>query len=121
MHKTTALLTFDDDQELYGDTDVKQCIERTSDAGVKEMIIKCGGQDCLVVEDGNITTVSALVVKNIVDTTAAGDSFSAGFLAKRFCGGTAQEAAFSGHCLAGTVIQYAGAIMPIEAMPNLSL
>ena len=117
----TALLTFDDDQELYGDTDVKQCIERTSDAGVKEIIIKCGGQDCLVVEDGNITTVSALVVKNIVDTTAAGDSFSAGFLAKRFCGGTAQEAAFSGHCLAGTVIQYAGAIMPIEAMPNLSL
>lgn len=117
----TALLTFDDDQELYGDTDVKQCIERTSNAGVKEIIIKCGGQDCLVVEDGNITTVSALVVKNIVDTTAAGDSFSAGFLAKRFCGGTAQEAAFSGHCLAGTVIQYAGAIMPIEAMPNLSL
>jgi 2-dehydro-3-deoxygluconokinase len=117
----TALLTFDDDQELYGDTDVKQCIERTSNAGVKEIIIKCGGQDCLVVEDGNITTVSALVVKNIVDTTAAGDSFSAGFLAKRFCGGTAQEAAFSGHCLAGTVIQYAGAIMPIEAMPDLSL
>ncbi|WP_435234322.1 sugar kinase [Psychromonas sp. PT13] len=117
----TALLTFDDDQDLYGDTDVKQCIERTSNAGVKEIIIKCGSQDCLVVENDKVTTVSALVIKNVVDTTAAGDSFSAGFLAKRFCGGTAQEAAFSGHSLAGTVIQYAGAIIPLDAMPDLSL
>jgi len=117
----TALLTFDDDQELYGDTEVQQCIERTSNAGVKEIIIKCGGQDCLVIENGTVETVSALVIDNVVDTTAAGDSFSAGFLAKRFCGGTAQEAAFAGHCLAGKVIQYAGAIIPLDAMPDLSL
>lgn len=117
----TALLTFDDDQDLYGDVEVNQCIERTSNAGVKEIIIKCGGSDCLVVEEKESTSVSALVIKNVVDTTAAGDSFSAGFLAKRFCGGNPREAAYAGHCVAGSVIQHAGAIIPHSAMPDLSL
>ncbi|WP_299689044.1 sugar kinase [uncultured Vibrio sp.] len=117
----TALLTFDDEQDLYGDEHVEQCIERTTNAGVKELIIKRGGKECLVVEGENANYVSANQIDNIVDTTAAGDSFSAGFLAKRLCGGTAVESAASGHAVAGTVIQYAGAIIPAEAMPELSL
>ncbi|MGB5447119.1 MAG: sugar kinase, partial [Psychromonas sp.] len=117
----TALLTFDDEQDLYGDTEVNQCIARTADAGVKEIIIKRGSEDCLVVEDRKVHHVTPTIVSNVVDTTAAGDSFSAGFLAKRFCGGDAREAAFAGHCLAGKVIQYPGAIIPADAMPNLSL
>ena len=117
----TALLTFDDEQDLYGDENVEQCIERTTNAGVKELVIKRGGKECLVVEGESANYVSANQIDNIVDTTAAGDSFSAGFLAKRLCGGTAVESAASGHAVAGTVIQYAGAIIPAEAMPELSL
>ncbi|MGF1722964.1 sugar kinase [Vibrio kyushuensis] len=117
----TALLTFDDEQELYGDVNVEQCIDRTASAGVKEIIIKRGGEDCLVVEGENASYVSPNKVTSIVDTTAAGDSFSAGFLAKRLCGGNARDAAFAGHCVAGTVIQYQGAIIPNEVMPDLSL
>ncbi|GAD79780.1 sugar kinase [Vibrio ezurae] len=117
----TALLTFDDEQDLYGDENVEQCIERTTNAGVKELVIKRGGKECLVVEGENANYVSANQIDNIVDTTAAGDSFSAGFLAKRLCGGTALESAASGHAVAGTVIQYAGAIIPADAMPELSL
>ncbi|WGV97915.1 sugar kinase [Vibrio sp. YMD68] len=117
----TALLTFDDEQELYGDDDVEQCIDRTAKAGVKEIVIKRGGDDCLVVDGDNASYVSPNKVTSIVDTTAAGDSFSAGFLAKRLCGGNPREAAFAGHCVAGTVIQYQGAIIPIDAMPDLSL
>ncbi|MCW8345882.1 sugar kinase [Vibrio sp. ZSDZ65] len=117
----TALLTLDDEQDLYGDIDIEQCIKRTTEAGVKEIIIKRGGEDCLVVEEGNISNVSPNKVTSIIDTTAAGDSFSAGFIAKRLCGGDPREAAFAGHCVAGTVIQYQGAIIPNEAMPNLSL
>ena len=117
----TALLTFDDEQELYGDIHVEHCIERTINAGVKEIIIKRGSKDCLVVEDQKAFYVAPTIVSNVVDTTAAGDSFSAGFLAKRFCGGDALEASSSGHSLAGQVIQYSGAIIPQNAMPNLSL
>ena len=117
----TALLTFDDDQDLYGDVEFEQCIERTANAGVKEIIIKCGSEDCLVVEDRKVNKVSPTIVTNVVDTTAAGDSFSAGFLAKRFCGGGAREAAFAGHILAGKVIQHPGAVIPKDAMPDLTL
>ena len=46
------------------------------------------------------------------DTTAAGDSFNAGYLAGRSRGLPAQEAALLGHRLAARVIGYRGAIIP---------
>ena len=56
--------------------------------------------------------------REVVDTTAAGDSFSAGYLAVRLTGGDAESAAKRGHLTASTVIQYRGAIIPREAMPD---
>ncbi|MGF1773076.1 sugar kinase [Vibrio wakamikoensis] len=116
-----AMLTFDDEQALYGDKELDDCINRTSGLGVKEIIIKRGAEACLVVEGDNREFVAPNPVSNVIDTTAAGDSFSAGFLAKRLTGGTAQESAFSGHCMAGQVIQHKGAIIPLTEMPELSL
>ncbi|MGR5117955.1 sugar kinase [Vibrio astriarenae] len=118
-HCDIALLTFDDDQLLFGDMYVEQCIERTSSLGVSEIIIKRGGDACLVVEGDEQNYVAANKIDNVVDTTAAGDSFSAGFVAKRFTGGSARDAAFTGHCVAGTVIQHKGAIIPSDVMPEL--
>jgi len=117
----TALLTFEDDQELYGDLDVEKCIERTANAGVQEIIIKRGAKDCLVVVGESANFVAPDPVDKVIDTTAAGDSFSAGFLAKRITGGSAQDAAYTGHCVAGTVIQHKGAIIPRDEMPDLSI
>lgn len=114
-----ALLTFDDEQELYGDETVEDCIARTQAAGVKEIAIKRGKDACLVVEQDSHTFVPSLVAKSVVDTTAAGDSFSGGYLAKRFTGGSATEAAHAGHQVASTVIQYRGAIIPADAMPKI--
>ncbi len=118
-HTDIALLTYDDDQLLFGDTHIEQCVERTSSLGVNEIVIKRGSEPCLVVEHGEQTFVSANKVENVIDTTAAGDSFSAGFMAKRFTGGTAQEAASTGHRVASTVIQYKGAITPRDVIPEL--
>lgn len=118
-----ALLTYDDDQDLYGDTDIEQCIERTQSLGVTEIVLKRGKDDCQVLtkeETGDERqSVPATVVENVVDTTAAGDSFSGGYLAKRFMGGTAQESALAGHRVAGTVIQHRGAVIPAEAIPAI--
>jgi 2-dehydro-3-deoxygluconokinase len=114
-----AFLTFDDEVALYGDTSEQQCIQRTQAFGVNEIVIKRGADDCLIVAGDVTISVPAIKVSNIVDTTAAGDSFSAGYLAKRLTGGTTQQAAISGHTLAGTVIQYRGAIIPQHAMPTL--
>ncbi|OEF27378.1 sugar kinase [Vibrio rumoiensis] len=116
-----ALLTFDDEQELYGDDNIEQCIARTQGAGVAEIAIKRGSKDCVIIEHDSIQYVATKPVDNVVDTTAAGDSFSAGYLAKRLGGFSAKESALSGHKVAGTVIQHQGAIIPQDAMPDIGL
>jgi 2-dehydro-3-deoxygluconokinase len=57
------------------------------------------------------------VAKRVVDTTAAGDSFSAAYVAARLAGAEPVEAAHAGHRLAGVVVCYPGAIIPRSAMP----
>lgn len=120
-----AFLTLDDEQALWGEAigtvqSVEQVIARSKQAGVDEIVIKRGAQSCLVVEgDAPQAEVPAqrVTVDKVVDTTAAGDSFSAGYLAIRLAGGTVQQAAQRGHLLASTVIQHTGAIIPRQAMP----
>jgi len=53
----------------------------------------------------------------VVDTTAAGDSFGAAYIAARLAGHTAAQAAQAGHRLASVVIGHRGAIIPRSAMP----
>jgi len=60
------------------------------------------------------------VTQPVVDTTAAGDSFSAAYLAARLGGAEPVEAARAGHRLAGVVVCYPGAIIPRSAMPAAS-
>ena len=57
------------------------------------------------------------MTRPVVDTTAAGDSFAAAYLAARLDGTDPVAAARAGHHLAGVVVCYPGAIIPREAMP----
>ena len=115
-----AFLTLDDEDALWGEKPVDEVIARTQAAGVQEIIIKRGADSCLIAVD-NEPVIEVAAVKlpkeSVVDTTAAGDSFSAGYLAVRLTGGDAAQAAKRGHLTASTVIQYRGAIIPREAMP----
>ncbi|MGQ9453965.1 sugar kinase [Leclercia sp. TB492] len=115
-----AFLTLDDEDALWGEKPVDEVIARTQAAGVSEVVIKRGADSCLVAVAGEaVVDVPAvkLAKEKVIDTTAAGDSFSAGYLAVRLTGGTPEAAAQRGHLTASTVIQYRGAIIPREAMP----
>ena len=115
-----AFLTLDDEDALWGEKPVDEVIARTLAAGVSEVVIKRGADSCLVAIAGEpVVEVPAvkLAKEKVIDTTAAGDSFSAGYLAVRLTGGTPEAAAQRGHLTASTVIQYRGAIIPREAMP----
>lgn len=109
---TIALPTFDDEQALWGDQSVGETIARLSDAGVGEIVVKQGSAGAQVVVGGDSATVPCPEVVDPVDTTAAGDSFNAGYLHARLAGRSAADAALLAHLLAGVVIRHRGAIAP---------
>ncbi|PHN58605.1 ketodeoxygluconokinase [Pseudomonas sp. ICMP 8385] len=105
-----ALLTEDDERALFGYADSEQVL--AAYPGIEEVVLKRGADDCLIRCGGERFAVPARVVEQVVDTTAAGDSFSAAYLASRLRGGSPQEAALAGHRLASQVIQLPGALIP---------
>ena len=114
-----AFLTLDDEFALWGDHQEAQTLARTQALGVGEIVIKRGAEPCLIVQGEQHDEVPSisLAKEQVIDTTAAGDSFSAGYLAKRLAKASASEAASYAHLLASTVIQHRGAIIPLPAMP----
>ncbi|MEE4690896.1 sugar kinase [Pseudomonas alliivorans] len=113
-----ALLTEDDEQALYGYTDTEQLLTAYRQRGIDEIVIKRGAQSCIVETDGKRFEIPTQKVERVVDTTAAGDSFSAAYLTARLKGEHPQQAAEAGHRLAGIVIQHPGALVPKSVMPQ---
>jgi 2-dehydro-3-deoxygluconokinase len=113
-----ALLTQEDEDLLYGPTSPQATLVRTQSLGVREIVIKRGAMSCIVTTPETQCEVASTNVTSVVDTTAAGDSFGAAYIAARLNGGSAEQAAQAGHRLAATVIQHRGAIIPRHAMPE---
>jgi 2-dehydro-3-deoxygluconokinase len=83
-----------------------------------EVVLKLGEPASFLRFAGNSSEVKAEpVTRPVVDTTAAGDSFAAAYIAARLAGADPIEAARAGHRLAGVVVCYPGAIIPRHAMP----
>jgi 2-dehydro-3-deoxygluconokinase len=110
-----ALPTFEDEQALWGDRAPRETLARYSARGI-EVCVKRGAEGC---DLGSGAHVPVPVPIAPIDTTAAGDTFNAAYLAARLAGAAPAEAALAGHRLAGVVIQYRGAIIPRTAMPSI--
>lgn len=107
-----ALPTFDDEAALFGDADPAATVRRLHGLGVEEVAVKCGPEPSLVSQGGQQTRVAVERRITPVDTTAAGDSFNAAYLAARLTGAEPAAAAAAGHRLAARVISVKGAIIP---------
>lgn len=115
-----ALPTLEDEQALFADADAAATIARFRAAGVAEIVVKRGPSGCVIAQ-GESVVESPTEARAALDTTGAGDSFNAAYLAARLLGREPAAAADAGHRLAGTVIAHRGAIIPVAAMPDLGL
>lgn len=109
-----AFPTFEDDAAVFGDATPEDCASRIASLGVSEVIVKDGASPVLLHVDGHQTRIPPPEVIDPLDTTGAGDSFNAGWLAARLGGSSANEAVRKGHALAAQVIRHKGALLPMD-------
>ena len=114
---TLALPSLDDESALHPGTTPGAVLDRLSALGVTEIALKNGAAGPLIRADGHDIQVSLPRAPRVVDTTGAGDSFNAGYLAARLDRAAPGDAAAAGHRLAMTVIAHPGAVIPRAAMP----
>ena len=114
-----AMPGFADEKALFDDATPEQACRRLIGLGIKEVIMKNGSSPCLVATGQDIRHFPVTHRQQVVDTTAAGDSFNAGYISARLCGCDIAASVRAGQILAGTVVQYPGAIIPRDATPSL--
>lgn len=106
-----VLPSFDEEEALFGDATPTDTIARYRTGGASVIAVKNGGDPVTVWREGEGTAEVQPNDVTQVDSTAAGDSFGAGFLCALQTGATAPEAARKAADLAGQVIQHKGAIV----------
>lgn len=109
----TVLPSFDEEELAFGDASPGDSIARYRAAGASTIVVKNGAGSCTAwsATDG-MATIAPPPVDRVVDSTAAGDSFAAGFLAARQGGADLRSAATQAARLAAQVVQTRGALAP---------
>lgn len=111
------LPSLDDESTHFGDADAQATIARYLAAGARQVVVKAGGGPVRFGGADGAGIVADLPRVQPVDTTAAGDSFNAGYLAARLAGAAIPEAITRAHGLSLTVIAHPGALVA-QAIPR---
>ena len=115
-----ALVTADDHQALLGLATLNDAVAAAQALPTPELVIKRGAASTLVRGAGDDWQQAPTeAVPQVIDTTAAGDSFAAGYLSRRLAGSSALDAARFGNRLAARVIQHRGAVIAPALMADL--
>lgn len=111
-----ALPSFDDEALVWGDPDPEATLTRLQRAGVGEIVVKNGASDAVYAVAGQRGRSPTPAVTAIRDTTGAGDSFNAGYLAARLVGLEPLASCEIGQQVAAEVIGHYGALAPRDAL-----
>lgn len=107
----TVLPSHDDEATWFGDTDLAATARRYADTGAKTVVVKNGSGPMHAWQQGKTVDVTPAPVDRVVDSTAAGDSFNAGFLAAQIAGRSLDQSLQAGAQLAAKVVSHRGALV----------
>lgn len=108
-----VLPSFDEEAAHFGDAAPQDSIARYLAAGARQVVVKNGGAPVHYGGAEGEGCVEGLPRVRPVDTTAAGDSFNAGYLATRIGRQDIPDAIRAGHAIAARVIGARGALVAI--------
>lgn len=116
-HSDIFLPSIDDEKELWGEgICVKDIIKKAKFLGCKEVVVKCGAKDIFYNKKKEIKKRKTNALKNLVDTTAAGDSFNGTYLGSRLNKLNKKNSIKKAKNVASKVIMTKGAIIPKDKM-----
>ena len=107
-----GLPSLDDEMALFGDKTEEDAIARFSAQTFERLAIKRGDRGPLSPHLAPADHPEFAPAKQVIDTTAAGDSFNGGYFAAYLQGHDEAACLLAGHNLAAKVVTMPGAIMP---------
>ncbi|MGP6089616.1 sugar kinase [Antarctobacter jejuensis] len=108
------LPSFEDEAAHFGDADPVATAERYRSAGASTVVVKNGPDPVYVLHQGTRFEVAIAPVSKLIDTTSAGDSFNAGFLADWGSDVPMSARVQKAAAVAGQVVGGKGALVPLD-------
>lgn len=113
-----GLPTLSDEHELCGTSEAAAVAAQWRERGCGEVVVKLGERGCRLPEGGVQAPPERV---KVLDSSGAGDSFNAGYLAARLVGEEPGAAALRGQRLAAWTVTRRGAIPPADDAAPYSL
>lgn len=110
-----VLPSHDDEASAFGDASPEQTASRYHDAGTPIVVVKNGPAPVLTQSEQGVSSYDTPPLAGpLIDSTAAGDSFNAGFLAEFLRSSDIGMAVRAGQRLAASVVQGRGALVALR-------
>tara|TARA_R110000868_G_scaffold380784_1_gene646941 strand:- start:112228 stop:113196 length:969 start_codon:yes stop_codon:yes gene_type:complete len=119
VHTDIVITGYDEEAALFNDSSPIATAQRIHEWGVEEVVVKCGGKQCVVSTENKEDRIPLTNVENIVNTAGAGEAFNAGYIAARINQIKPHAAVLYGHKLASQALLQHGAMIERDNMPAL--
>ena len=114
------LIANQDEAEAFtGCREPEEIFAELQKRGIRDAVIKCGKNGAYLQVSGERCHVPALPVSPVVDTTAAGDLWCAGYFYGRSDNRSLEECGRLGSAFASEVIRQTGSLLPAGAIEKL--